>query len=61
MRRKKSRLTKVPWLHKSFRFPRRDHERLMDAASRLEISVSEFLRLAVREKAERALEEKLSV
>jgi hypothetical protein len=59
-RKKRRRLTRIRWLHTAVRIPRSDHERLIAAASRLEISVSEFLRLAVREKADRALEEKLS-
>jgi len=60
MRRKKSRLTKVPMVHTALRIPRREHTRLIPAAAKLEISVSEFLRSAIKEKTDRVLEEKLS-
>jgi hypothetical protein len=48
-------LTKKAFVYRSFRLPSRDVETWQAAATKLEISQSEFLRQALRDKAQRAL------
>jgi hypothetical protein len=49
-------LTKRPFVYRSFRLPCRDVETWQAAATKLEISQSEFLRQALRDKAHEVLE-----
>jgi hypothetical protein len=59
MRRKK-RLTKVPGLHAmvhtSLRVSRGEHDRLVEAAVKLGLSVSQVVRAAIRDKTVRVLD-----
>jgi hypothetical protein len=60
MRRKKRRLTKVPgryaMVHTSMRVPRENYERMVQAATKLGVSVSHLLRVALQEKTRQILD-----
>jgi hypothetical protein len=60
MRRKKRRLTKLSGLnamvHTAVRVPRSDHDRLVEAAVKLGLSVSQVVRAAIRDKNVRVLD-----
>jgi hypothetical protein len=55
--RKKKTLTKRVMVASSLRLARYDRDRAIEAATKLGLSVSEFLRTAIKEKTDRVLEE----